>query len=87
MYRDISHQLKTVDSFSQMSAEQWHKKSKRFNPFLLFVRPPIRFFEMYLWKLGFLDGMAGFIIAASSAYYVFLKYAKLWEIQKQEACR
>jgi hypothetical protein len=37
---------------------------------------------MFIWKLGFLDGMPGFVIAVVSSYYVFLKYAKLWELQK-----
>ena len=30
---------------------------------------------------GFRDGAPGFIISALNAYYVFLKFAKLWELQ------
>ncbi len=82
VYSDISQQLKTVDSFSGISAEQWKKEGKKCNLFLLLFRPPVRFLEMYLWKRGFMDGMPGFIIAVVSAYYVFLKYAKLWELEK-----
>ena len=81
VYEDISHQLKTVDSFSTISARQWRKEGRVFSLFLLLFRPPVRFLEMYLWKLGFLDGMPGFIIAVISSYYVFLKYAKLWELE------
>ena len=29
-----------------------------------------------------MDGMPGFVIAISTVYYVFIKYAKLWELQK-----
>lgn len=29
-----------------------------------------------------LDDLPGFIIAVSTMYYVFIKYAKLWELQK-----
>jgi len=82
VYRDISHQLKTVDSFSTISARQWYDKGAGFNLFMMLVRPPIRFLEMYVWKKGLLDGMPGFIIAVVSSYYVFLKYAKLWEREK-----
>ncbi|MCP4714493.1 MAG: hypothetical protein GY868_05195 [Deltaproteobacteria bacterium] len=57
-------------------------KGKRFHLALLLCRPLIRFLEMYVWKRGVLDGMAGFVIAVLSSYYVFLKYAKLWEMQK-----
>ena len=41
-----------------------------------------KFFDTYVWKLGMLDGMPGLIISVISSYYVFLKYAKLWELQK-----
>ena len=82
VYHDISHQLKTIDSFSSISAREWKKTGKRHSLFLLLVIPPIRFLEMYIWKLGVLDRMPGFIIAVLSSYYVFLKYAKLWELRK-----
>jgi glycosyltransferase involved in cell wall biosynthesis len=82
VYTNISHQLRTVDAFSRISAETWDRQGKYFNLFLLLFRPPIRFLETYIWKKGFLDGMPGFIIAIISSYYVFLKYAKLWELQK-----
>lgn len=85
-YRDISDQLKTVDTFSCSVASLWHREGKAFSLFLLLLlllfRPKIRFLEMYIWKLGFLDGMPGFIIAVVSSYYIFLKYAKLWELQR-----
>ena len=38
-----------------------------------------KFFECYVWKLGLLDGIPGLIIAMNSAWYVFLKHAKVWE--------
>jgi hypothetical protein len=34
---------------------------------------------MYVLKLGFLDGLRGLLVAALSAIYVVLKYAKYWE--------
>jgi len=45
------------------------------------LRPIIAAFRSYFWRLGFLDGFAGIIIAYFAAYYVFLKYAKAWEQQ------
>jgi hypothetical protein len=41
--------------------------------------PPLKFLGCYVWKRGFLDGFPGLVIAVSSAYYVFVKHAKLWE--------
>ena len=33
-------------------------------------------------RRGFTDGAAGFVISLLNAYYVFLKLAKLWELQR-----
>ena len=43
--------------------------------------------RMYVLRLGFLDGRAGFVLARSKAYYVFLKYAKLWELARATAAK
>jgi len=45
----------------------------------LIFNPPFRFFKEYIFKLGFLDGIPGLIIAVSTSYYVFVKHIKLWE--------
>ena len=80
VYRDISQQLATVDSFSRIAATQWHRTGMRPHLLPMLVRPVLKFLETYVWKRGMLDGMPGFIIAMISSYYVFLKYAKLWEL-------
>lgn len=79
-YKNISHQLKTIDRFSDSALEALLAKKKRFSLFNFLFRPPIKFLETYIWKAGFLDGLPGFIIAILSSYYVFIKYAKLWEL-------
>jgi len=34
-----------------------------------------------VWKRGFLEGFPGFFVAATAAVYVFLRYAKLRELE------
>jgi hypothetical protein len=82
VYADISHQLRTVDNFSRITAQQWHEQGRRAGAGAMIFKTMGKFFETYVWKLGMLDGMPGFIISAISSSYVFLKYAKLWELQK-----
>ena len=36
--------------------------------------------KMLVLKGGFLDGWRGFVVAVLGAFYVFLRYAKLWEL-------
>jgi glycosyltransferase involved in cell wall biosynthesis len=44
------------------------------------TRAPLRFLQLYFFRLGFLDGIPGFQICMHTAYYAFLKQAKLWEM-------
>ncbi len=37
---------------------------------------------MFVLKRGFLDGWPGFVCSVMGSYFVFLKYAKLWELQR-----
>src|SRR6185295_6718114 len=46
----------------------------------LVTRAPLRFLQLYIFRLGFLDGIAGFHICMHTAYYAFIKQAKLWEL-------
>jgi glycosyltransferase involved in cell wall biosynthesis len=78
-YRDISDQIQTIDRYSKAAAKDMVDHAKSFRWVHLLLSPPFRFFKDYILKLGFLDGIPGLIIAVSTAYYTFIKYAKLWE--------
>jgi glycosyltransferase involved in cell wall biosynthesis len=78
-YRDFAHQLRTVDRFSEVVAEEWRKEGRRFSLGDALFHPPAKFLECYVWKRGFRDGWPGFVIAATSAFYVFARQVKLWE--------
>jgi glycosyltransferase involved in cell wall biosynthesis len=85
VYKDLSHQLQTVDNFSTITAKILEQEGEKFSLLKLLFRPPFRFLEMYVIKKGFRDGLPGFIIAVSSSFYIFLKYAKLWEMKKHKS--
>ncbi len=78
-YRDLAHQLERIQFFSGEAARAMAESGRRFRRTDLILRPPARFLRAYLLKRGFLDGLPGLIIAAATAFHVFLKYAKLWE--------
>lgn len=82
-YRDIADHLKTIDSFTTISAREMFEVGRGGAMLHMLLNPVGRFLKMYLLRLGFLDGAAGFVLAVLSSYYVFVKYAKLWEIRKQ----
>jgi glycosyltransferase involved in cell wall biosynthesis len=78
-YRDFAQQLRTVDRFSEVVAEEWRKEGRTFSLLDALLHPPAKFFECYVWKRGFLDGWPGLVIAATSAFYVFARQVKLRE--------
>lgn len=80
-YENIHEQLETMNKFSSLTANSQHNAHKKFNLSLLLLRPPLRFLRCYIFKLGFLDGIPGLIIACTIAFGVTAKYAKLWEIE------
>jgi glycosyltransferase involved in cell wall biosynthesis len=80
-YRDISHHVtKSIDYFSTISAKEKLAKGQGFVTLQLLFGPPFKFFKMFVLRLGFLDGWRGFVVAALGAFFVLLKYAKLWEL-------
>jgi glycosyltransferase involved in cell wall biosynthesis len=78
-YRDVSHHVQTIDSFTTITAGEWTARGVRFRAVRAVLHPIVKFFEVYIWKRGFLDGLPGFFIAVHTAYYAFLKHAKLFE--------
>jgi glycosyltransferase involved in cell wall biosynthesis len=81
-YTDTAHQIRTIDRYATAFAEDLLQSQRRFHLFNMLMRPVYRFFRDYIFKKGFLDGIPGLIIAASTMYYVFMKQAKLWEMER-----
>ncbi|TGK13881.1 glycosyltransferase family 2 protein [Leptospira fletcheri] len=79
-FRDLSHQVDTINKFSSIVAWTRFRKGKVFRLTRTIYKPFVKFWEIYLFKLGFLDGFPGFAIAVSSAYSTFLKEAKIYEL-------
>jgi len=83
-YRDIADHLETIDRYTTLAARQMHDAGRRAGIGGLIVHPPPAFLRNYVARGGCRDGAAGFIISSMNAYYVFLKFAKLWELQRRK---
>jgi len=71
----------TQNRYSSWSAEDMYENGKRVGFWGVLLRPPLRFLQFYVQRLGFLDGIGGLLSCSFTAFYTFLKYAKLWELQ------
>lgn len=80
-YRDLAHHYTTMDRYTTLAAAEMHENGKKAGVFDLTLHPWAAFVRNYFLRRGFLDGLPGFIISVMNAYYVFMKYAKLWALQ------
>ncbi len=72
----LSEHLKTMDRYTTLAAEQLVGSGLKVTWGRLIFEPPWTFFNTYVLKAGFLDGVEGLAIANMAALYNFLKYAK-----------
>jgi glycosyltransferase involved in cell wall biosynthesis len=81
-FRDIADHLETIDRYTSYAARQMHEAGTRAGLLQIAGHPPLAFLRNYIAHGGIRDGTPGFIISALNAYYVLLKFAKLWELQQ-----
>lgn len=86
-FRDWTSYLIKVDRYTTWGAEQDFKDGKRAGFVNVALRPAFRLIKQYVVRLGFLDGIPGVVAAYLAVYGVFLKYAKLWDMQRTETGR
>ena len=67
--------------YSQWWAEDQTRRGRRPSIAAIIFKPPARFISMYVFRLGFLDGARGAILASLAAASVCAKYVRLWAVQ------
>ena len=68
--------------YTKLSAEDSWDLGKRTGTGGLLLRPLFRFFQLYLLRLGFLDGLAGIQVCMLTAFFnTFVRQARLWEME------
>ena len=80
-YSVADHAARQV-KYATLAAEKAHQQGRRCGCGSLLFKPLWNFTRNYLLKGGILDGRAGFIICKMSAFYTFVKYAKLRELNR-----
>lgn len=81
-YRDFPHFMAKFDRYTTWSAQDLAERGTRASVPRLLFKPPFRFLKQYVVGQGFRDGSAGLIVCGLSAMTVFVRYAKLWVMQR-----
>ncbi len=75
-YRNVSDYFKKIDIYTKWNARDL--KGKKVCGCKLFLNPASRFINMYFSRLGFLDGISGFILCVMASFSVFIKYLRIY---------
>lgn len=80
-YKSLNDYMKRLDRYSTLAAQEMLKENKTYGILQVIFRPLYTFLNMYVLRLGFLEGYYGFVLSVLYAFYTFLKYIKLRELQ------
>ena len=83
-YRSVGDYVDRMNRYTSLAALALEERGTRFRASRAILSPAASFAKHYLLKGGWRDGMRGFVVSAGSAFYVLLKYAKLWEALRKE---
>lgn len=71
-----------IDRYSTLHAQELEKEGKRSNILKIWIWPKLKFIQNWIFRLGFLDGTAGFVVAILMSFHSYLAWSKLWLNQK-----
>jgi glycosyltransferase involved in cell wall biosynthesis len=79
-YATLSQYFEKLARYSQWWAEDRFACGRRAGIGMVVLRPPARFFSMYVIRSGWMDGTPGALVALLGSVSVLAKYAALWAL-------
>ncbi len=87
-YPTLSDYIEHMNRYSSLGAEMVvAKEPVRFSFMNIVLRPMFTFIYNYFFRLGFLDGREGLLLHLYHAVYVSWKYAKAWELSRNQIAK
>ncbi|MDP9042872.1 MAG: glycosyltransferase family 2 protein [Bacteroidota bacterium] len=81
-YHSVSEHVSQNNKLSTLASESLFAKGEKTNLFNIITHPPWAFFQSYFLRIGFFDGLFGFVIAIQISHMTFLKHLKLYLLLK-----
>lgn len=83
-FDDILHYYSKIIHSAMITAQEHHSRGEKAFLVKMMFSPMLGFLSGYFFRLGFLDGFKGWVVAKTSAYYRFIKYARLYELNSKK---
>jgi len=84
-FKNMEEVIHKANRYSTLGVSKLEDKGKRGGIFIAFIHGLWSFLKHYIFKLGFLDGGPGFVIAFGNFEGTFYRYVKLTEAQSNWA--
>jgi glycosyltransferase involved in cell wall biosynthesis len=81
------HQRLIGERYAPLAARQMFESGRRTTSLKIATVGLTTFFQTFMLKGGWRDGLAGFCIARFAAHHAFLKHLLLWEMQNNGDCK
>lgn len=81
----VSEFLTQINRYTTINAREFYNAGIRVSVRQIILYPKAKFIQNYFFRLGFLDGVAGLVVAMMMSFHSFLTRGKLWELQKRNA--
>lgn len=85
-YKTMSQYWGKFNRYTSLSAQEKYSRGKKFRFYYLFTLPWQMFYRLVL-RCGLLDGMLGIFYHVFSAMATFVKYVKLWELERKREAK
>ena len=82
--RDFQTQWKKLIRYSTWYAEDMFDRGERVRWYHFTLRPFFKFFQFYVVKGGFRDGLRGLALCMIAGVSIFMKYYKLYELRMKD---
>jgi glycosyltransferase involved in cell wall biosynthesis len=80
----ISDYMNKTILYAKANAQKYFLQGKKAGFIKLYLAPAFNFLQYYFFRLGFLDGWEGYLICKTNAWYTFMKYVFLKELNEQQ---
>jgi hypothetical protein len=79
-HQSIKSLMEKINFYSDIRAKELFDQKVESNVFEIIFYPLAKFFQNYIFRLGFLDSTAGIVMALTMSFDSFLVRSKLWQL-------
>jgi len=83
-HQSIVEFLLEINHYTSLRAKELYEEGVAVSWWDIILYPKAKFFQNYIFRTGFLDGVRGLVVAMLMSLHSFLVRGKLWELQNKK---